>query len=261
MSKYKKRISFGKSLGSRWRTFRELLRRCEIVIEVLDARDLQGTRLRDLERWAGRERLIKIANKVDLLDPDALASFDHNEYLPINSKAIHREKERQKIINAIIAKNKKMPRVVIFGYPNVGKSSIINLLAGRKAAHTSPVAGTTTNIQWIRLNPDILLMDSPGMFQEYETKEELLQKVAVNIDGLEDYEYYGVKLAKKCITDKRLRAWLEGYFDIKVEKSNAEQLIEKIAKRRNWLLKGGELNLIEACKTLLRAYSREAPKI
>ena len=240
----------------KWATFRQLLRKCEIIIEVLDARDLEGTRVKTLEHWAGRERLIKIANKTDLLDYNRLHSIDRKEYLPISSKSSHKKKERQKIIDAILAKGREKPRVLVVGYPNVGKSTIINLLADRHAARATSIAGTTTNVQWIRLSEDILLIDSPGVFPQYEKRTELLRKGALNVDGLKDFEFYGLKVAERCVTDARLSKWVEGYFDIKLENDNAEQLIERIAKRRKMLLKGGVLNINEACKLLLRSFSK-----
>src|SRR3989338_7538324 len=122
MSKSKRGTRFGKRIRDRWATFRILLRKCEIILEILDARDLEGTRIRQLEHWAGRERLIKIANKIDLLGNESLQSIDRKEYLPISSKSNHKEKERKKIIDAILARGKERPRVVVVGYPNVGKS-------------------------------------------------------------------------------------------------------------------------------------------
>ena len=256
MSKSKRGIRFGKKLADRWTGFRLLLRKCEVIIEVLDARDLEGTRVRKLEHWAGRERLIKIANKIDLIGNETLKLIDKKEYLPISSKSDHKNKERKKILNAILAKGKERPRVVVVGYPNVGKSTIINLLAGREVARATPIAGTTTNIQWIRLPYEILLIDSPGVFPEYEKRTELLRKGAINIDGLENFEFYALKVAQKCITDEKLSKWIEKYFDMKLKSDKPEELIEEIAKRRKLLLKGGALNINEASKALLRAFSK-----
>lgn len=263
MAKSKKRTKrgtrFGRKLMDRWATFRQLLRKCEVVIEVLDARDINETRLRRIEHWAGRERLIKIANKIDLADTKTVSSLDKTEFLPINSKTGDRKKQRDRIIDAILAKGKERPRVLVVGYPNVGKSTIINLLAGRNVVRATPIAGTTTNIQWIRLPHEILLMDSPGVFPEMEKRDELLRKGALNIEKLENFEYYGLQVAKKCLESSVLRKWLEEYFDIKIETNNPEQFIELIAKRRGFMLKGGMLNIVEASKALLKAFS-ESPK-
>lgn len=256
MSKSKRGTSFTKKSKDKWATFRQLLRKCEIVIEVLDARDLEGTRVRKLEHWAGRERLIKIANKIDLISDEKVKLIDKKEYLPISSKSNNKNKERRNIIDAILAKRKQKPRILIVGYPNVGKSTIINLLAGREVARATPTAGTTTNVQWIRLPEDILLIDSPGVFPEYEKRTELLRKGALNVEQLESFEFYALKVAQKCITDKELSKWIEKYFDIKLEDDNPEKLIEKIAKRRKLMLKGGILNINEASKLLLRAFSK-----
>ncbi len=258
MSKSKRGTSFVRrsKLSDRWTTFRLLLRKCEIVIEVLDARDLEGTRVRKIEHWAGRERLIKIANKIDLVGNETLHLIDRKEYLPISSKSDHKNKERKKIMDAILAKGRERPRVLVVGYPNVGKSTIINLLAGREVARAMPIAGTTTNVQWVRLPYDILLIDSPGVFPEDEKRTELLRKGAINVDGLKNFEFYALKVAQKCIRDEKLCRWVEEYFDIKIESDKSEELLEKIAKRRKMMLKGGLLNINEASKALLRAFSK-----
>jgi len=239
-----------------------MLRHCELVIEVLDARDVHGTRLGLLEHWAGGERIIRVANKADLADKETIKALKKYDYVLLNSKSIYLEKERKKILDAILAKTKIRPlRIVVVGYPNVGKSTIINMLAKRKVARAGPVAGTTKNIQWIRVSPEVLLMDSPGVFPVYEDRVSLLKKGAVNISELDDPDVHAHRIAKSCVEDPGLRKWLSVYFDITLCSDNTpEQVLEKIAKRRNWLLKKGELNVLEASKALLRAYHM-APKI
>jgi len=179
----------------------------------------------------------------------------------MRSKARNLERERKKLLRAILRHTEERPlRIVVVGYPNVGKSTIINLLAGRSAVRAGPVAGTTSNVQWIRVSPEILLIDSPGIFPKMEDKYSLVKKGAVNISSLEDPEMHAFTLADKCITDPVLRKWLSGYFDISISSEDTpESLLEKIAKRRNWLLKGRKLNTFEASMALLRAFAK-APK-
>lgn len=231
-----------------------------MVLEVLDARNVEGTRLPKFELAAGK-RLLRIANKADLASDEIISRLDNKGFVLMRSKAKNLEKERKKLLKAILRHTEERPlRIVVVGYPNVGKSTIINLLAGRNAVRAGPVAGTTSNVQWIRVSPEILLIDSPGIFPKMENKDSLIKKGAINIGSLENPEGYAFTLASKCIADEVLRKWLSEYFDISISTEDTpEGLLEKIAKRRNWLLKGGKLNTFEASMALLRAFAK-APK-
>jgi len=231
-----------------------------MVLEVLDARNVEGTKLPRFEFVAGK-KLLRIANKADLASDEIISRLDDKGFVLMRSKARNLEKERKKLLRAILAHTEERPlRIVVVGYPNVGKSTIINLLARRNAARAGPVAGTTNNVQWIRISPDVLLIDSPGVFPIMENKDSLIKKGAVNISSLKNPEGYAFTLASKCITDQVLRKWLSGYFDISINiEDTPEVLLENIAKRRNLLLKGGKLNTFEASMALLRAFAK-APK-
>jgi ribosome biogenesis GTPase A len=239
---------------------KELMKSSNMVLEVLDARNVEGTRLPRFELEAGK-RLFRIANKADLASKEIIARLVMNNFVLMYSKAKNLKKEREKLLNAILAHTDKRPlKIFVVGYPNVGKSTIINLLAGKKVARAGPVAGTTSNVQWVRIAEDVLVIDSPGVFPIMESKDSLIKKGAMNVNSLKDVEVHAFKLAQKCITDLVLRKWLSKYFDISIdEKDTPEILLEKIARRRNWLMKGGELNRLEAAKALLRALS-QAPK-
>ncbi len=231
-----------------------------IVLEVLDSRNVEGTKLKKFELEAGK-RLFRIVNKADLASKEIISRLVASGFVLVHSKARNLKKEREKLLNAILAHTEQRPlKIFVVGYPNVGKSTIINLLAGKKVARAGPVAGTTNNVQWIRIAPDVMLIDSPGIFPIMENKDSLIKKGAMNVNSLKDPEVHAFKLAQKCITDQVLRKWLSKYFDISInEDDSPEILLETIARRRNWLLKGGELNRLEAAKALLRALS-QAPK-
>lgn len=239
---------------------KELMKSCDIILEVLDARNVEGTKLPRLEAIAGK-RILKIANKADLASNEIVSRLASKGFVLMRSKAKNLKKEREKLLNAILAQTEQRPlRIFVIGYPNVGKSTIINVLAGRNAARASPIAGTTSNIQWIRVSPEVLLIDSPGVFPIRESHGSLIKKGAMNVTSLKDPELYAIQLADRCITDLVLRDWVSKFFDISINmEDTSEALIEKIAKRRNWLLKGGELNVLEASKALLRAFAK-APK-
>jgi ribosome biogenesis GTPase A len=235
---------------------------CNLIVEVLDARDTEGTRLALVERWAGTWRLLKVANKSDLADAAVVEKNWKAKLYPLNSETPRPQEEREKFISFILNRVKQRPvRALVVGYPNVGKSSLINLLVGKKSAKASPVAGTTKSLQWLRVTDDILVLDTPGVYPKFEKKEELLFKNAVNVDGLLNPEAYALKVIERVLKDADLKAWLEAEFDFEFSKEDAPvHVLEKIALRRGWLLKGGEPNINQSSKAVLRAYMK-APKL
>lgn len=237
---------------------KKLIRNADVVIEVVDARDISGTRIHAAERTAGTNRLIVIANKTDLL-PKGTELRVPRKGLQISAKKAD-EKQRKALIRTILEKTSARPaRVLVLGYPNVGKSSLINMLAQRKAAKVSSIAGTTKNVQWVKVSDELLATDYRGLYPEKEKKAELARKGAINVEH--DAERYAYEAAEKILKSPKLKEWIAAQFDMDLEAAgDSGELLEAIAKRRNLYLKGGELNIHEAAKALLRAM-REAPEM
>jgi ribosome biogenesis GTPase A len=133
------------------------------------------------------------------------------------------------------------------------------MLAKRRAARVAPVAGTTTNIQWIKISDDLMISDYRGVFPRYESTGELVRKGALNLLG--DEEKHSYKFAERVIASPTLKKWLEKKFDISLAGvKHPEELLGKIAERRKWYIKGGELNIAEASRAIIRAM-KDAPQI
>ncbi len=236
-----------------WRALRQLIKEANVVVEVVDARNVRGTRLPLAETWAGAKLMI-IANKMDLAD-----KTPNDTHFVISAKYAE-DSERRKIISEMVGRTKKRPVKALFiGYPNIGKSSIINMLAKRKAARVSPVAGTTKNIQWININTELKATDYRGVYPKGEDEDDLMRKGAVNIE--KDAELHAYAFAKRVIRSKKLRAWVEKKLDMDLSGIYDEDvLFRAIAKRRKLVIRGGELNTDEAARILVRLL-RDAPEI
>lgn len=232
------------------RELKKLVREADVVVEVVDARDPEGTRIRIAERIAGKKLLI-VANKADLVKEGKGAK---GPYLKVSAK----ERTREKLLKAIKSKSgKKRIKALFIGYPNVGKSSLINMLALRKAAKVSPIAGTTKGPQWVRIDENVMATDYRGIFPP-QPKEELSRKFAINVE--KEPERFGYRAAKKILEDRELKEWVEKALNVRIEARDEEEVLIAIAKRRNLYLKGGEPNIPEACKILMRIL-RNAPKL
>lgn len=151
----------------------------DLVLEVRDARIPESSRNPDLSRLIGNKNRIVLLNKNDLADLSATARwqdwFGRNgmDTLPVDARsgagfdrltAVLRERSR--IMRDVMKSRGRLPRnlrLLILGIPNVGKSTVINRLAGRKAARTGDMPGITRGKQWISLPGELELLDSPGL--------------------------------------------------------------------------------------------------
>lgn len=243
-----------------WRRLKNLISESDVVIEVLDSRDIKGTRIPIAERMSGSNRLLMVLNKIDLLEGDIKEKLPGGS-VKISAKMATSDDKRM-LKRAILtkAKDKELPVNVLFiGYPNVGKSTLINMLAGRKVAKVSSIAGTTKDVQWVKISDEIRATDFRGIFPSRQSKEDLVRKGAINTDGTEIEHAYVI--GKSLLSRPDLLAWLEKELDVDFsEAENSEDILKTIAERRQMYIKGGELNLNEAAKALLRKL-RNAPEL
>ncbi len=236
-----------------WQHVNQVLYKASLIIEVLDARAVEETRNREVEAKIRRmgKKLLYVINKCDLIDrkeaekqakllqPSIFISSTEHLGTTVLKKKILEISHGEKIIVGIV------------GYPNVGKSSLINALAGRSAAATSPESGFTKGMQKIRVGTKIMLLDTPGVFPKKEKKDHFLHaKIGVVDYGkVKDPETAALGLIeenKKVICD---------YFHIAHEEElGSEDILEKIAAKKNFLLAGKEPNTEAAARLLLKEW-------
>jgi len=241
-----------------WNITKNVIQQCSVVLEVLDARDAWGTKNYSVEKWAGRSKLVLVITKSDLIKGEkkgeVLERFKGYDIVFFSSK---KRQGKKLLIDMIRRKTKRRPiKVGVVGYPNVGKSSLINQLKGRRSAPVANVPGKTKNIQWLRIAEDIMLMDTPGVIPRGERSQSLLLKAAISPDRLKNPE----DNAARIIDEFREKGQLDSLSKLyDVDLGGAEdsfEAIEKIAERKGLLLKGGELNTFEAAKHVIRDFQK-----
>ncbi len=239
---------------TRSRGFREIVRKIisksDLVVEILDARDPAGTRNTDLEKLVAKYRkaLAVVVNKADLVR--------NTDNISIRGACVlsSRNMGSAKILKKFLLEKlpRKPARVAIVGYPNVGKSTIINMLKGRRSASVAPIPGHTRGAQWIRIDEDMLLLDSPGIIPSYEKDEIVLaKKGAIEADHLKDPEYAAQAIIESIIREDP--SVLGKFYDIEISVfDSSQEVLERIAVRRGRLLKGSVPDILSVSKSIIR---------
>ncbi|NCO97498.1 MAG: GTPase [Candidatus Aenigmarchaeota archaeon CG_4_10_14_0_8_um_filter_37_24] len=238
------------SMQEFWEVVRQVIEESNVVIEVLDARMPQETRNRKAEKMVKlyRKPLIFAVNKADLvrmgtvrenrriLEKDAPCVFvctkNRRGITFLKKKIFEIAKKRSR---------RRMLSVGVIGYPNTGKSSLINALAGRKKAKVSPIPGFTRGVQWISGGPDIRLLDTPGVIPLSE-EDKLKQALTGVLDSsrVEDPEDVARSIIKTFL-EKDKKAF-ERFYGIEVKTKRFDFIISKLGKARNMLKKGGMID-------------------
>lgn len=236
------------------RALKEKLNLVDVVIEVLDARIPISSSYNDIKKLLGDKPRLLLLNKSDLVDREELkrwvkilAEETSCPVLSVDTKSfkcvLQIEKIVQKLseprIQAIMAKGllRRPARVVVVGLPNVGKSSIINKLTKSSKTKVGAKAGVTRQQQWVRINPNIDLLDTPGIIPMKQDDQMKAKKLAF-VNSVSE-NAYSVELVAKELLD--LVSQNEKYAQIFKNYYGVENLtVEDIAIKRNWLRNSAE---------------------
>jgi hypothetical protein len=235
---------------------KKIVQNSDIILEILDARFIQETRNKELEEEIERKkkRIIYVLNKADLINKTNLnLPQEMTPYVLVSStlrKGVKELRDRIKREAKGINKEKdneteetfQKVTVGVIGYPNTGKSSLINTLIGKSSAGVGSDAGFTKSIQKIKLSQSIVLIDSPGIIPEKEYSTQDREKITLNTK-LGARSYSQVKEPELVVANliKSYPKLLEKFYKIDA-KGDPEVLLEELGKRKGFLKKGGEIN-------------------
>ncbi len=247
------------------------LKLVDAVCEIVDARIPISSRNPDIDAICGAKPRIVILNRMDLADPNGTRRW--TEYfkakgiaaVPVDCKSRRGIGDFQTAVQTVLkekiernaAKGMHKPvRIMIVGIPNVGKSTFINQVSGRKGAKAENRPGVTRGKQWVTVNPTLLLLDTPGIlwpkFEDPEVGMMLAYTGAVK-DGILDVEELACRLMQ--LLHRRYPQALLDRYGIEAEpETPGYELLEMAGKKRGFLMARGEINTERMAGVLLEEF-------
>ncbi|MDP2925694.1 MAG: GTPase [Nanoarchaeota archaeon] len=270
-----------------WDLIKRIITESDLVLEILDARLVELSRNEEVERLIEEidRPVIYVLNKSDLVGKERLEKQirelgDKKEIIFVSNKNKSSYKILLSKIERVFRKYGKREETIIkkgdpkirhreakadivvgvLGYPNVGKSSIINGLAHKKKVKVSKKAGTTHGIHWIKINEEVKVIDSPGViplkrdaFVDDEIRYGLIG--AKDNERIKFPEVVSNAIIKFFLKENKIG--FERYYNIAIspediETNNSYEILRQVAQKKNFLIKGGELDEIRASQLIIR---------
>lgn len=261
------------------RQLEEISSKIDVAVEILDSRIPRSSRNYDLVSMLDRKKSVKriiVLNKADLADDrendrwmqELKNKFKEKELDVEIFKVDANSGKGIKELKQAIVKNKKgisTVRTLIFGIPNVGKSTIINKLAGKKTMQTENKPGVTKKLQWLRIDDNISALDSPGMlwpnFEKREVGINLALVDAIRNDMVDNIEI-ACELMENIFKKEEYKGAFFKRYDLKEEDFEKGKntvnayyyLLSVIAERKNMLISGGNPDYNRVANAIIKDF-------
>ena len=249
------------------RLLEDNLKLIDVVCELVDARAPEASRNPDFDAlFAGKARVL-LMNKSDLGDPAAnkrwIAYYQRRgiEAAEIVSTGANAKAQTVRLIERATAEQvrrlaekgvKKTVRVLVAGIPNVGKSTLINRIAGEKRAQTGDKPGVTKGKQWVKITPHLELLDSPGLLWP-KLEDPVLAEHLAFLGSINDEILDLESLAERLLG--AIRTLAPDALSARYKKLTADTpdgaLLEAVARSRGFIVKGGEIDAERAARIVL----------
>lgn len=245
------------------RQIKEKLKLIDTVVEVLDARVPIASRNPDISQYTAFKQHIILLNKSDLADPNQSAAwqvyFEGEEGVDavILYNAFDRgdKKKLVETIRRLNPKDKRHLKCLLCGIPNVGKSTVINSLVGKKKTQIGNKPGVTKGQQWLSTPDDLKLLDTPGILWPKFDDEAIGVHLAW-IGSIKDtiFEKENIAGDLMAFLVKHYPQNLEERYAIKVEGLRVPEVFDAVVKSRGLYLRGGDFDYFRASELLLNDF-------
>ena len=249
------------------RQLKEKLNLVDVVIEVRDARIPLSSSYTNIKKLLGEKPRLLLLNKADLVDKEELKTWVNYLRKTTGCPVIITDAKGSKDL-ALVVKNavdlaepkiqslmakgllRRAARAMVVGMPNVGKSSVINKLTKSSKTKIGAKAGVTRQQQWVRINPKLDLLDTPGIIPTKQEDQMQAAKLAF-VSSVSENAYSPEEVAQallEMLSSDKYKEQVCVYY--KVE----ELTLSAIAQSRNWILKVGSLDLERTAKYVLKDF-------
>ncbi len=246
-------------MSSLFRHAFEAVKDANLVLEIVDARFASFMRNAEMENFLSRNKIpyIVVLNKMDLLHGKNPASEEFKkeeiDSIPISCAP---KKNINRLRSLIFSRLKDGGKIAVIGYPNAGKSSVINALSGRHAAPTSKQAGFTRGKAFVKLKEDVYLIDTPGVIPIAEHDSfKLMLFNAKSVNQLKDVITLAMELLEWLPDHPYWKDWLVRTYGVAAKGDGDEQL-ETLAKHWNKIQRGGVPDVHSAAIKLIQDWQQ-----
>ena len=249
------------------RQLKDKLNLVDVVIEVRDARIPLSSSYTNIKKLLGEKPRLLLLNKADLVDKTELKQWvsylKESTGCPVIVTEAKGAKDLAQVIKyavelaepkiqALMAKGllRRAARAMVVGMPNVGKSSVINKLTKSSKTKIGAKAGVTRQQQWVRINPKLDLLDTPGIIPTKQDDQIQAAKLAF-VSSVSENAYSPEPVASallEMLSDGKYSKQVKDYY--KVE----DLTLETIAQSRNWILKADSLDTERTAKYVLKDF-------
>ena len=247
------------------REIKKAYSRINLMIELLDARCPASSENPLIAQLRGKKPSLIVLNKADLADPKItkqwIAHFnkmDNVQAIALNKNQTGKIKGLLKSGRSMLPKDRSKERaihVMIMGIPNVGKSTLINILAGRSIAKTGNVPAVTRRQQHIRLSHDMVLVDTPGFLWHKLSPKECGYRLAIS-GAVKDAVVDQVEIAQFALAyfSKQYPFALKNRYGLSDLSNEPMEMLNLIGAKRGCMLKGGTVDIQKAAEIVIREY-------
>ncbi|VXD24037.1 Ribosome biogenesis GTPase A [Planktothrix serta PCC 8927] len=233
------------------RTLMEQLKRVDVIMEVRDARIPLATHHPQVPQWVGSKTKVLVINRMDMIpsyirkqweewfQQQGETAYFTNSQLGNGVEAVAKAAQLAGVqINEKRASRGMLPRpvrAVVIGFPNVGKSALINRLLNRRIVDSARRAGVTRQLRWVRISETLELLDAPGVIPTQIKKQEDALKLAICEDiGEAAYENQQVAVALiEFLQDLNLQHLLASRYQLEFKALSGDIYLQELAEHRH----------------------------